>query len=205
MSRFIIILLVLFLNNQLIAVAPWQLVRYEDDIRVFIRQSPGTLIKFAKGTVVIQTDLEDLLAVLEDTKTFPRWLYNCKSAKTIKQVSLIERYDYILTDMPWPNWDRDVIVRSVFQQDLKTKRVEIMFNALSDMIPLKPGVVRIKTMTGRMIITPQKGRKLHVIYEVNADPGGRIPKWLVNDMVVDFPFFTLKNLREYMEKKRNHK
>jgi len=34
---------------------------------------------------------------------------------------------------------------------------------------------------------------------VNADPGGRIPKWIVNDMVSDLPFFSLKKLRDITE------
>ena len=41
-----------------------------------------------------------------------------------------------------------------------------------------------------------------VIYEVNADPGGKIPKWLVNDMISDFPFYSLKNLRALVMKQK---
>ena len=54
-------------------------------------------------------------------------------------------------------------------------------------------------MTGRMLLIPQTENSVKVIYEVNADPGGRIPKWIVNDMVSNFPFFSLKKLRDITE------
>ena len=172
-------------------------------MQVYLRSTTGTSIKSAKGEVELTVKLNDLLAVLEDTATFPHWLYQCKYATTIKQPSVIERYDYILTDMPWPNWDRDVVVRSVFQQDLRSKQVTISFDSAPDLVALKPGVVRIRRMTGNMRITPLTQGRLKLVYEVNVDPGGRIPKWLVNDLVLDFPFFSLKNLREFLQTKPN--
>ena len=65
-------------------------------------------------------------------------------------------------------------------------------------------------MTGRMVLIPKVMKKdnnksvkmTKIIYEVNADPGGKIPKWLVNDMISDFPFYSLKNLRALVMKKK---
>lgn len=200
MKRMILLVLTLFLSTLALADNNWELVRHEDDIQVFTRNVPDSLIKSAKGEVLISASMDDLLSVLEDVNSLPRWLFNCKSAKTLKQPSIVERYDYILTDIPWPNWDRDIIVRSVFQQDRKSQQLEITFDSFPNLVPLKPGIVRVKKMNGRMLLIPQNKNKIKVIYEMNVDPGGRIPKWLVNDMVTDFPFFSLKDLRELVEK-----
>jgi len=198
-----LLLLALSFMGALQALEKWQLIKDQDEIQVYSSKTQGALIKSAKGEVIITTSLDDILSVLENVQLLPRWLYQCKSAKTIKQVDIVERYDYIYTDMPWPTWDRDVIVRSVFQQNPKTNVVTISFDTEPSMVAFKPRVVRVKTMTGRMILIPQitklannkKLKKVKVIYEVNADPGGRIPKWLVNDMISDFPFYSLRNLR----------
>lgn len=196
-------LLSLFLIAPLEAYASWQLIKDEDAIQVYSGKLQGTRIKSAKGEVTIAASLDEILAVLENIQLLPRWLYKCKSAKTIKQVDIVERYDYIYSDMPWPSWDRDVIVRSVFQQNPDTKVVTVSFDTNPTMVALKQRVVRVKQMTGRMVLTPQtkklannqSAKSTKVIYEVNADPGGKIPKWLVNDMISDFPFYSLKNLR----------
>jgi hypothetical protein len=202
-NKVILLLLALNLALPLQALEKWQLIKEQDDVQVYSTKVQGSRIKSAKGEIIIAASLDDILAVLENITLLPRWLYKCRSAKTIKQADIVERYDYIYTDMPWPSWDRDVIVRSIFQQNPKTKVVTVSFDTDPKMVALKPRVVRVKKMTGRMLLIPQAlkptdnkdSKKTKIIYEVNTDPGGRIPKWLVNDMISDFPFYSLKNLR----------
>ena len=179
----------------------WRLVKEEDGVSVFTRHTNSSSLRSTKGVVVIPVSMNYLLTVLETPKTFTRWMYNSKSAATLKQVSFVERYDYVLTDMPLFGWDRDLIVQSVLQQNQKTKQVVITFTAAPDFIPVKRGVIRIKKMTGRMVLTPlmrKSGKKeqVHMVYEVNADPGGLVPKWIVNDLAFDYPFYSLKKLRD---------
>jgi ribosome-associated toxin RatA of RatAB toxin-antitoxin module len=61
------------------------------------------------------------------------------------------------------------------------------------------GLVRIKNMTGKWQLTPVENNKVKVVYEMNIDPGGKIPKWLVNAMLVDIPFNTLQKLRSIVK------
>ena len=209
-SKAIILLLAIALVAPLQALEKWQLIKDQDAIQIYSTKVQGARIKSAKGEVTITASLDEILAVLENIQLLPRWLYKCKSAKTIKQVDIVERYDYIYSDMPWPSWDRDVIVRSIFQQNPNTKVVTVSFDTSPSMVALKQRVVRVKQMTGRMVLTPKVIKKdnnksikmTKIIYEVNADPGGKIPKWLVNDMISDFPFYSLKNLRALVMKKK---
>lgn len=180
----------------------WSLIRQADDIKVYTRFYKNKRIKSAKGVVLITTKMDKLLAILEDIRLLPQWLYQCQSAKTLEQINIVERHDYIYTNIPWPGWDRDVVVHSTFRQNRKTKVVEITFDSLPDKVPLKARVVRVRTMTGRLLLTPQQDNKIKVTYEVNADPGGRIPRWMVNDMVSDFPFYSLQSLRELVKKEQ---
>ena len=179
----------------------WRLVKEEDGVSVFTRTTTSSSLRSTKGVVVIPASMNHLLTVLENPKTFTRWMYNCKSASTLKQVSFVERYDYVLADMPFFAWDRDLIVQSVLRQNQETKQVVITFTAAPNFIPEKRGVVRIKKMTGRMILTPLKQKsgekeQVQLVYEVNAYPGGLVPKWVINDLAFDYPFFSLKKLRD---------
>lgn len=199
MFKAIILFSILFFHVFVSAGEHWKLIKDDQDIEVYSRTNTDSLLNSAKGVVSLNTSLDDLLAVLADIKTCSQWLYQCKFAHTVKQASFVERYDYIVTDMPWPVWDRDVVVRSVFQQNRATKQVEIRFSSAPNLVPLKPGLVRVKRMQGRMLLTPQGKNTVQLVYEVSVDPAGKVPKWLVNQTAMDFPFYSLKNLRELIK------
>ncbi|MEE9325981.1 MAG: START domain-containing protein [Cocleimonas sp.] len=199
MLKTILLISILFFQVFVCADENWRLIREEQDIQVYSRDNTDLLLKSVKGVVKINASLDDLLEVLADIKTCSQWLHQCKFARTIKQPSFIERYDYIVTDMPWPVWDRDVVVRSVFQQNRATKQVTITFSSSPDSVPLKSGLIRVTKMEGRMLLTPHEKEFVQVIYEVSVDPAGKIPKWLVNQTAEDFPFYSLKKLRELFE------
>jgi hypothetical protein len=70
------------------------------------------------------------------------------------------------------------------------------------MLPLKQGMVRIQSLTGQWLLTPLTKGDVSVTYEMSVDPGGNIPKWLVNLMAVDLPFNTLQKLRNIVKEAR---
>lgn len=177
----------------------WELTKEEDGIQVYVRDTPNAAVKSFKGTMTVKTRLTTLVAVLGDAKSFPGWLHNCKSAKTIKQVGNIELFNYIVTNMPWPVSDRDTVVHSKLSQNKANKAIEIKLNAVSGMTPRKSGKVRIQNMNGHWLFTPSGKDEVKVVYEMSVDPGGSIPKWLVNSLAVDLPFHTLKKLRKVIK------
>lgn len=200
MKAFIILLCTIFFAISVEAENKWQLIRDEENIQVYSGHSQNTIIRSVKGVVNISTSLDKLLNIFEDITKCPNWMYQCKSAMTLKQLNIVERIDYIVTDLPWPTWDRDLIIHSTFQQDRKTKQVEIKFRSLPDQVAEKSGIVRIEKIYGSMRFVPQKNGSIQFTYEISADPRGKIPKWMVNAMAIDFPFYTLKKLRALAEK-----
>ncbi len=95
-----IFLLLLITSSQTLATNPWQLSRDEDGIQVHIRHNPASVIKTFKGTMAINSRLSSLVAAIQDTQAYPRWLHNCKSARTIKTVGNNQLYNYVVTGMP---------------------------------------------------------------------------------------------------------
>ena len=173
----------------------WYLEKEEDNIEVFVAKVKGSAVKSFRGVVIVESSLKSVMSVIADTSSYPRWLHNCKRATTIKRLGDNEIFNHIVTDMPWPVVDRDTVVHSIKTQNDTTHQVTIQFIAKPGLLDKLPKTVRITKMQGLWELTPLENGQLKIIYQMSIDPGGSIPKWLVNSMVVDIPFHTLNNLR----------
>jgi ribosome-associated toxin RatA of RatAB toxin-antitoxin module len=196
------ILLLLFLLitcGNVFAGNNWQLSKDEEGIQVHVRNTSATGVKSFKGSMTINSRLNSIVALIEDTESYPRWLHNCKKANTLKKAGNNQVYNYIVTKMPWPVADRDAIVHSTHTQNNSTKQVLIELASEPNLAKRQPGLVRITTLLGQWRLTPLKHNQVNVIYEMNVDPGGNIPKWLVNAMAVDLPLYTLKKFRNVVK------
>ncbi|MEE9326321.1 MAG: START domain-containing protein [Cocleimonas sp.] len=199
-NRFLIVILLLIFSSLSHANPAWQLDKEEDGIKVYVRDTQDSAVKSFRGEVIVSASLTTLVATLEDTKSYPQFLHNCKKATNLKIINDNESYKYIVTNMPWPVEDRDTIVHSVMSQDNASKVVTIKFNAAPQQIAHKKGLVRINKMLGSWRLIPEDKDQVKVIYEMNVDPGGSLPKWLVNSLAVDIPFHTLQKLRNQLKK-----
>ncbi len=174
---------------------PWYLEREEDNIEVFIAKIRGSAVKTFRGVVTVDSSLNSVLSVIADASSYPRWLYNCRSAKMIKFVSYNEVFSHVVTNMPWPFVDRDSIILSTKTQNDVTKKVTIKIVEKPKMLEKLPNTIRTTNIKGLWEFTPLQNGRLKILFQMSVDPGGSIPKWLVNSMLIDIPFYTLNNLR----------
>jgi len=201
----IVILFTLISSNALATESAWQLTKQKEGIQVYERDNPNSPLKVFRGIITLPaTKLSSLVAVLDDVTVMPKLLHNCQSASTIKKDGNLSSTLYIVSKMPWPVKNRDSIVHSVMTQDKKTKKVLIKMQSKPKAVLPKKGRVRVQTMSGYwefmpVIIDGKNSGKVKVTYELSLDPGGNLPKWLVNTLAVDFPFNTLKNLRHLVQ------
>jgi len=75
--------------------------------------------------------------------------------------------------------------------------------AQPDAYPPQIGLIRVPRLEGFWKLQPQHSDtsqpSVKVTLQISTEPGGDIPSWLVNAMVVDMPFNSLKNLKERVE------
>ncbi|MEB8432074.1 START domain-containing protein [Cocleimonas sp. KMM 6892] len=174
---------------------PWLLEKEEDNIDVYIAKVKGSAIKTFRGVVTVDSSLHSILSVIADASSYPRWLYHCKSAKMVQFVSYNEVVSHVVTDMPWPFVDRDSIIQSIKTQNPSTKTVTIRVSEKPGMIGKISNTIRVTNINGLWVLTPLHNGRLNILFQMSVDPGGSIPNWLVNSMLVDIPFYTLQNLR----------
>ena len=186
----------------------WSLDKNKDGIEVYTRTVEGSPIKEFKGVMTIKSSLSAVVALLDDSEAAPKWIYNCQSMDRLKSDGL-KKWNYIVNKLPWPATDRDAVVLSVMQQNPETLQVSIALTAEPDLKPVKKGLVRIPEMNAAWILTPQAGGEVQVTYQAHVNPGGQLPIWLINSLLVDTPFSSLTAMRKlvltehYQEQQRD--
>lgn len=187
----------------------WREEKNEQGIAVYTRAVEGSAFREFRGEALLDAEINQVMAVLDDTPAFTQWMYNCREAVLVYKRSLLDRYQYLLNDFPWPAADRSMLIRNRISQDPDTRVTKINLESVSEdaipesrrgRIPAAQGSKRVAKMNGFFELTPQSDGRTAVVFQLHLDPAGGLPAGLVNSLIVDNPFETLKQLQVAVKK-----
>jgi hypothetical protein len=177
----------------------------KDGIKVYILSHKISGFNAFKAITYINASLDSVLAVMLDNDFYTEWVHACNKSFTIEKVSFYERYHYQALNIPFPFKDRDFVLHSVMQQNPSTKAVTIKTSAVLNYCITKhsaqcnevkqSNLVRVSLSVG-IFTLELHGNGTRITWEQYTDPGGNLPKWLVNQFVEDTPYWTLKKLAQ---------
>lgn len=192
----------LLASQSLPAQEHWKLEREKNNIKIYTSELSGSKLKAVKVECELKARPAQLVALILDVAAAPDWVYHTKSAKLIKTVSPSEIYYHSEVSLPWPLQNRDFVAHLKVTQDPKTKIVSIDGPAISGMVPLKKGIVRITNSKGKWLIKALDKSRIQVTYTLHVDPAGNLPSWLVNMFAAEGPSHIFQQLRIQLEKPR---
>ena len=178
----------------------WKLNSSKDGITSYTREVPGSKINALKMESDFDGTASQLVAVILDIKGCTNWLYSTKSCAVVNTVSPSELYYYSEIIFPWPTANRDFVSHLKVTQDPASKIVTINAENVAMFVPEKKGIVRINQSVGKWTIRTIAKNRIHVVYELQVNPGGSLPSWLVNMLSVKGPYESFKKLREQAKK-----
>ena len=184
-ALFIFIMVTAFVDDNS---GSWVLQKKENGIIVYTRTIEGSPIKEVRVVNKVKSSLAGMVALLLDTRNYTNWIYACTESHSIKVVSPQEIYNYQVTDFPWPVSDRDLICNFKVSQDSSTKIVSFTKIGIPGYLPEKTPYVRIKNFESKYRLAPLRKDSVIVELEMRVDPGGDIPKWLINANIVMAPY-----------------
>jgi len=149
--------------------------------------------------------LSGIVSLINDRESYPNWVYRCGESTILKKISDTEMIHRQSVIAPWPVDNRDFVVDVKLHQDKKTKIITIHSKAIPDYIPPKNNHVRIKEFRALWILTPLSNGIVNVEYQLLVNPGGNVPAWLVNLAVIDGPYETTLNMKEWIKKEKYQK
>lgn len=184
----------LTLTGTAMADGTWKQIDDDDGIKVWRLEIPGVEMPGFRGETVIDAPAERVVAVLKDVAHHTEWMKNCIAAETLRNFDDDHRIAYNRTDVPWPIWDRDVILDTQFTYQGDT--ITLAFHNIDPKLrPLPDRVVRMPRLVGSYFLTKLGPAKTRVRYTIEADVGGSIPTWLAKRVAKEMPYETLDRLR----------
>ena len=195
---FILMFTLLCVHKDGFAQENWTLKKDKNGIKVFSRKIKDFNVDELKVETIFEGSISQLAAVIFDVNNQYKWVYKTSKSQLLKAVNPADVYFYAEIECPWPFDNRDLISHMVLEQHPSTRVLTIDAKSISDYIPEKKGIVRIKYSKTTWTVTPINNRQFKVDYRIQIDLGDNVPAWLVNMFSINGPYESFVNLKEKM-------
>jgi hypothetical protein len=187
----------------------WELFDEEDGIRMYRHDVPGSDIVALRGEGFVAAPIARVASVLGDRNRSTEWIDRLAKTKLIRQISETESIEWDHITTPSPLKDRDFVFKNIVTTDAAKKRVTFSYFSVTD--PLAPETsdyVRGTFKAGKFELTMATRKNADgsttkgtiVNAEVEVDPRGSVPKFIVNMVQKSWPHTTLMALRKQVAK-----
>jgi hypothetical protein len=175
----------------------WDLKRDRDGVQVYTRNVEGSPYDAVRATTIMENiRLSSLVALIMDAEACSNWADRCAESSIHEYISETEQLIYSLNDLPFPVKDRDVLTHTFWSQDPETSAVLLESEATNGIIEEVKGKLRLTEAKVSWNFLPQADGSIQVINEAHVNPGSAFPGWVINMLLVDTPFETMKSFRE---------
>lgn len=189
--------------------AKWEMFDEEDGIRMYRHDVPGSDIVALRGEGFVAAPISRVASVLADRKRSTEWIDRLAKTKLLRQISETESIEWDHITTPSPLKDRDFVFKNIVSTDAPKKRVTFSYFSVTD--PLAPETsdyVRGTFKAGKFELTMATRKNADgtttkgtiVNAEVEVDPRGSVPKFIVNMVQKSWPHTTLMALRKQVAK-----
>ena len=179
-----------------------ELRKNKDSIKVYTCKTGLSKFKAIKATFTVNATYSEFVAMLLDIENFNHWQYKISHAHVLQQISDEELIYYAEVETPWPVSNRDIIIKMKITQDPVTHWVTVSGNSLPDYFPKKENLVRVPTSHSLWTLKSIDASQIQAEYNIQVDPGGSVPAWLINIFAADGPYQTF---RAFKDKIHSHK
>lgn len=175
----------------------WRLYKSHGNTTVAYRHSAHDLVQIRAETTV-KSGIGAMLHLLEDTANIRRWVANSEKAELLDhpdaQTHLVHTYFSAI----WPVSKRDMVTKSVWQQDPHSGVLTMTITDLGQQYPPVKGYVRMKHVAGEWTLTPKPDGMLNIRYQGQADPAGKLPHFIADKVALKASWSSFNTLTEIL-------
>jgi hypothetical protein len=172
----------------------------KDGIKVYTCKSDTSKFRSLKAEFVIENkSIQELKAFMFNVPNYLKWQYDAIEASMLKKINEDEMIYRLVVDAPWPVTNRELIVKfSILIQD--ENHANFYITTIKSDFPANEDLIRIPYSQASWTIT-RINNNLQVVYQMNIDPGGYVPPFLINMAMADGPHESFSSLKKLIEKK----
>lgn len=175
----------------------WKVEIKKKGLTVFSREVDDSDIVGIKAEGVINASIEAVLANLRTVEGSEKWTPSVARKVTIRNISDLEAVTYTLNSMPWPVWDREMILHNVLKIDYEKKLLFVMSKSVHEEyknFPRAKKAVMAQMDYSNIGFRPIGKDKCYVELTAFVDAKGEIPAWMVNFFQKKWPLKFLKSI-----------
>ena len=174
----------------------WKPVTSDHGVEIYRRTVPGSDVVALKGVGVIDAPLWKIASILLDTKRAPEWADSLKESRVLRRIGPTAYIEYNHIGLPLIMKDRDFVSEVQIEVDPATRTFALVYRPSADGLPIPTHNVRGEILAGRFeAVSLERGARTRLTAEVQADPKGLLPTWLVNMFQRHWPVTTFQRLR----------
>jgi len=192
-----------FLDSSATAESPvkWQKIDQQDGIVAYSRDVPGSAILAFRGDGDIAAPIAKVASILIDIERGPEWIDSLIDAHPVRRVSEVEYVEYDHFGTPFPLAHRDFVFAAKLELVPQSKQIVLRFHSVDDPQAPKTGYVRGELIQSSFTLTSlDHGTRTHMMADIQTDPKGWIPAFIVNMVQRSWPVSTLASLRKQARK-----
>src|SRR5215211_4138393 len=162
----------------------WEVAARNEHVTVYARERPDTGLQEMRAEGLIDAPPEDVWRALRDYERHPQTMPYVEVERVLhREDGGKVAYVYSVLNLPWVN-RRDYVLRIVDESAWKDGQgyLKISWTTANARAPKRPkNAVRIEVNDGFWLLHPARGGKsTRAVYYIYTDPGGAVPKWLIN-------------------------
>ncbi|NNM52905.1 MAG: hypothetical protein HKM02_11905 [Pseudomonadales bacterium] len=190
-----------FLAAEGVHASDWKLARDRHGVQVWKAEVADSPVEAFKARTVVHSSLSGLLALFYDVQDAPRWIDRCSRVQALQRNDAQHEYTLLMeTNMPWPVTDRDAVMKGHWRQDPVTLTLHLRAgDADSAIFPPRPAFVRTRELRSNWTFKPLGHGDVEVTTEGHVNPEGHLPAWVINIVLEESPYNTMRNLQTIIE------
>ncbi len=186
--------------------AAWQLEREKDSITVSSRHRDEEKTKEFRVEMKSSYAVADFVRIIKEASLGTQWIHRAVRFETLETLNERTWYTYTEISIPWPFANKDLITHNTLLENTKEHNVTIRMVNQPTFRPQIEGISRLEHSEAQWRFETLPSGETLVAYEVFARSSGGLPAWLVNPIIVQGLYATLRDLRTVVatQKKIEH-
>ena len=178
----------------------WDYVKEKNGIRMYTRKQDSSSFKCFRGETVFNSSMEEVSKYIGVANNFDQWDENIEELTLLESTSNRYINCYFAYRTPWPLSKRDFCAELIVAYDSASHTRTVNATPMKKDLPERKGIVRVRNFYLRWTLTDMGSNKIHAVMEGFIDPGGLVPSWLYNLVIVQAPYDAMNGIKQRVEK-----